>query len=156
VWLSNELVAEFAPSEQGRARVLQFDSAAELRAQPQSGVRLWRVRAAGGVDEAARAMTSEAQRFSPVLHDVASSTSPRLALPGGAVATFPAGWDRARIDAWSAAHSTRVLETVVAEANMHLLDTPPGLASIELANRFHESGELVACTPNFWREAVTR
>jgi hypothetical protein len=79
-----------------------------------------------------------------------------LALPGGAVATFPAGWERARIDTWLAARGLRVESTVVAEANMHLVATPPGLESVRIANELHESGELVACTPNLWREARTR
>lgn len=156
VWLSNELLAELEPSEDGRARVLQLDSAAEQRPEPQLGVRLWRVRAAQGVEEASREMTRDALRFSVVLHDSASSRSPLSALPGGVVATFPAGWDRARIDAWSAARGLGATEPVVAEANMFLLASAPGLASIELANRLHESGELVACTPNVWRQASTR
>lgn len=156
VWVSNELLAEIGPSEDGRARVLQFDNAAEPRSEPQLGVRLWRVRAARGVDEASREMTRDALRFSPVLHDSASSGSPLSALPGGVVATFPSGWDRARIDAWAAARGMGAPEPVVAEANLYLLASPPGLASLELANRLHESGELVACTPNVWRQASTR
>ncbi len=156
VWISNELVAEVAPSEEGRASVLAFDTAAEVQAQPQAGLRLWRVRAPQGVDETSRALTRDALHFSPVVHESDSSTSPRCALPGGAVATFPAGWDRARIDTWLAAQGTRVVEPVVIEANMYLVASDPGLASIELANRLHQSGEIVACTPNFWREVSTR
>lgn len=156
VWLSNELVAELAPSDEGRARVLQFDGAAQAQPQQQTAVRLWRVRAQRGVDEASRELTRDALRFSPVVHESASSTSPRGALPGGAVATFPAAWNRARIDAWLAAYGTRVVEPVVAEANMFLVASAPGLAAIELANRLHTSGEIVACTPNFWREVATR
>lgn len=156
VWLSNELLAEIGPSEDGRARVLGFDNAAEQRAEPQLGVRLWRVRAAQGIEAASRELTREALRFSVVLHESASSRSPMSALPGGVLATFAADWDRARIEAWASARGMGTPTPVVAEANIYMLATAPGLASIELANRLHESGELVSCTPNVWREASTR
>ncbi len=156
VWISNELVAEIGPTEEGRARVLQFDSTAEQALQPQAGVRLWRLRALQSADEASRTLTRDELRFSPVVHETASSASPRGALPGGAVATFPADWDRARIDAWLAKHGTSIVEPAVLEANMFLVASAPGLASIELATRLHATGEIVSCTPNFWREVVTR
>lgn len=156
LWLSSDLVAELAPSEPGRAAVLARDAQAVERPQSSRGVRVWRVRAQDGVDALARTLTREQMKFAPVVHESASSAAPMLALPGGAVATFPAGWERARIDTWLAARGLRVESTVVAEANMHLVATPPGLESVRIANELYESGELVACTPNLWREARTR
>jgi len=156
LWLSNDLVAEVAPSESGRAAVLARDAQAAERPQNSRGVRVWRVRAQDGVDALARNLTREQVKFAPVVHESASSAAPMLALPGGAVATFPAGWDRARIDTWLAARGLRVESTVVAEANMHLVATPPGLESVRIANELYESGELIACSPNLWHEARTR
>jgi hypothetical protein len=156
LWISNELVAEVAPSVAGRAEVLKLDAQAEERPTRQQGVRVWRVRAAQGADEAAKQMTRAELRFSPVVHDSASSSSALAALPGGVVATFPPSWQRARIDTWLAARKLKIAEEVVADANMFLVATPPGLESIAIANQLHETGELVSCTPNLWRETSTR
>jgi hypothetical protein len=156
LWISDELIAEVAPTEAGRAAVLELDADAEERPTRQQGMRLWRMRPAQGAEAAAKHMSREKLRFSPVLHDSASSTSPLAALPGGVVATFPVSWQRARIDTWLAARQLRIAEEVVADANMFLVETPPGLEAVTIANQLHETGELVSCTPNLWREAATR
>ncbi len=156
LWISNELVAELAPSVAGRAEVFKLDAQAEERSTRQQGVRVWRVRAPQGAEDAAKQLTRAELRFSPVVHDSASSSSPIAALPGGVVATFPPSWQRARIDTWLAARKLKIAEEVVADANMFLVATPPGLESIALANQLHETGELVGCTPNLWRETSTR
>jgi hypothetical protein len=95
--------------------------------------------------------------LSPVLHEGPSPGLAMRALPGGVVATFPVGWDRARIDAWLTARGLRVQgDAVVAEANMYLVGTPPGLESVRIANELHESGELADAVPNFWRQNTPR
>jgi hypothetical protein len=156
VWLSNELVAEFAPSDAGREAVLRGDASATEEVQAQKGVRLWRVHDARGTDAFARDASSSAVRVSPVLHDAPTAGLPRRALPGGVVATFPKEWDRARIDAWLAQRNLAVESEVAAAANMYLVATPPGLEAIRIANELHETHELVAATPNFWLEMSAR
>lgn len=37
------------------------------------------------------------------------------------------------------------------EGRTWLVDAPPGLASLELANRLHESGQYESAAPNWWR-----
>jgi hypothetical protein len=39
---------------------------------------------------------------------------------------------------------------------MFLVPTRPGVEALDVANRLYETGELVACTPNWWREASVR
>lgn len=156
LWISNDVVVELAPSEEGKRALLATDNGAEDLRELQRGARVWRVRAPLGVDGLARSLSRDSLRFSPALHEAASSKTPVCALPGGVVVTFQPDWDRARIDAWLAAHDLRIAEDVAPAANMFLVATPPGLESVEIANRLHESGELVESTPNVWRQASTR
>jgi len=156
LWVSDDVLVELAPSEDGKREVLASDAAAEDLRDPQRGVRVWRVRAPQGVDGFARNLTRDALRFSPALHESASSATPICALPGGVVATFKPDWDRARIDAWVAGRNMKIAEEIAPSANMFLLATPPGLESVEVANRLQQTGELVGCTPNLWRQATTR
>ena len=114
LWISPDLVAEFDPSEAGRDAVLLADPTAAEVQQPQKSVRIWRTRAPA------------ATGLSPVLHEGPSPGLPMRALPGGVVATFPAGWDRARIDAWLGAKRLRVQEAVDETGNMWLVATAPG------------------------------
>jgi hypothetical protein len=153
LWLSDDLVAEFDPSDAGRDTVLRADPSAKEVEQTQKGVRIWRVRAGLGAAGIGRGATL---RVSPVLHEGPSPGMPMRALPGGVVATFQADWTRERIDAWLAARSLRVESEVSAEAHMFLVATPPGLDAIRIANELHETGELVDATPNFWQQATTR
>jgi hypothetical protein len=156
LWLSEDLVAEIAPSSAGRDALLAADADAAEVEQRQRAVRIWRVRAPQGADELARSLSRDSLRFSPVLHEGPSTGLPMRALPGGVVVAFREGWDRARIDAWLAARGRKVAEAVVPQANVYLVATPPGLAALELANELHATGELASATPNFWLEATTR
>jgi hypothetical protein len=71
--------------------------------------------------------------------------------------TFPPAWDRARIDAWLATRSLHVQgDAVVAEANMFLVATAPGLESLKIAKELRETGELADVAPNLWRQNATR
>jgi len=148
LWLSPDLVAEFDPSEAGRDAVLLADPGAVEVEQPQESVRIWRTRAP--------VLTGARTGLSPVLHEGSSPGLPMRALPGGVVATFPGGWDRARIDAWLGAKGLRVQEVVDEAGNMYLVATPPGLESLRVADELHETGELVDATPNFWRQSTPR
>jgi len=156
VWLSTELVAEFAPTETGREALLRSDPSGVEVPQKQQGVRLWRVHPAQGTDALARGASTGSARFSPVLHDGPSSSLPLRALPGGVVATFAADWKRARIDAWAVAHKLSITSEVIAGGNVFELATPPGLESLQIANQLYATGELLACTPNFWQQFSPR
>ena len=157
LWLSEDLIAEFDPSDAGRDGILRADPAAREVEQPQASVRIWRLAGAQRGDAFARNVGGSTLRLSPVLHDGPSTGLPMHALPGGVVVTFPSGWDRARIDAWLAGRSLHVQgDAVVAEANMYLVATAPGLEALKVAKELRESGELADVTPNLWRQNATR
>ena len=73
----------------------------------------------------------------------------RMTLPGGVIANFPKGWERARIDEWMSQRGVSSYRKVRG-GNTWMIDTEPGLPSLEFANRLHESGEVIYASPN-WR-----
>lgn len=157
LWLSEDLVAEFGPTAAGRERVLQADPGAREVEQPQPSVRIWRLSGGTKGKEFAVRNGTAALRLSPVLHEGPSSGLPMRALPGGVVAAFPAGWDRAKIDAWLGTRGLHVEgEPVSAEANLYLVATAPGLDSLRVARELHDTGELADVSPNFWRQNASR
>jgi hypothetical protein len=157
LWLSEELIAEFEPSDAGRDGILRADPAAREVEQPQASVRIWRLAGAQRGEVFAKSVGGSALRLSPVLHDGPSPGLPMHALPGGVVVTFPPGWDRAHIDTWLTARSLHVQgDAVVAEANMFLVATAPGLEALKIASELRETGELADVAPNLWRQNATR
>ena len=157
LWLSEDLIAEFDPSDAGRDGILRADPGAREVEQPQASVRIWRLAGAQRGEAFVRSVGASSLRLSPVLHDGPSPGLPMHALPGGVVVTFPTGWNRARIDSWLTARNLRVQgDAVVAEANMYLVATSPGLDSLRIASELHESGELTDVSPNLWRQNATR
>jgi hypothetical protein len=156
VWLSTELVAEFDPSNAGRDSLLRSAPAGEEVPQAQKRVRLWRVRSTQGTDALARDINANSMRFSPVFHDGPSASLPLRALPGGVVATFAPDWSRARVDAWVTAHHLTIASEVIEGGNVFELATAPGLEALQIANQLYATGELVACTPNFWQQFSPR
>ena len=155
--LSEDLIAEFGPSDAGGEVIHQADASAAEVEQPQKSVRLWRLSKGLRPDAVAQSAVAGGKRVSPVFHEGPSPKLPMRSLPGGVVVRFPAGWDRARIDAWLAGRSLHVQgAAVVAEANMFLVATPPGVEALHVADALHETGELVDVTPNFWLQNATR
>src|SRR5580765_132549 len=135
LWLSDDTIAEFAPSDAGGEAVHLADPSAQEVEQPQKSVRLWKLSKGLRPDAVASVASAPPRRMSPVLHEGPSPKLPMRALPGGAVVRFPAGWDRARIDAWLATRSLHVQgDAIVVEANMYLVATPPGLEALKVAD----------------------
>lgn len=84
---------------------------------------------------------------SPVFRDAGGS--PR-ALPGGVIVRLrPADSPRAR-EHLAAAGLTPV-RAIDAEGRTWLVESAPGLPSLELANRLHEGGAFESAEPNWWR-----
>ena len=78
-----------------------------------------------------------------------------MTLPGGVLLVLDPTWDDQAVKAFFAAHGipkSRVEEQAFA-ANAFLVDTPPGLPSLELANRLAGEDGVVVSSPN-WATAV--
>lgn len=87
---------------------------------------------------------------SPVYRDQAQGGAPR-ALPGGVLLRFKAGGTPAQNDALLARHGLTLTRRIGDGGASVLIDSPPGEASLALANRLFESGDFEAVSPNWWQ-----
>lgn len=156
LWISDELVVEFEPTTESAEAVRRLDSGATEVPQRQEGVRVWSVSATPGPEALARDAATEGTRLSPVFHATDSPDSPKSALPGGVLVTFPADWDRPRIDAWLAERGHAVESEVGDGLHTYLVPTPPGLAALDACNELARADKDVTCEPNWWREPSKR
>ena len=131
VWLQNDLVLE----ERGQA--------------PDDQVIL---RFGGDQDIVNREGRHDGVETQPVFR---SESGDVMTLPGGVLLVLDPTWDDQAVKAFFAAHGipkSRVEDQAFA-ANAFLVDTPPGLPSLELANRLAGEDGVVVSSPN-WATAV--
>lgn len=114
-------------------------------------VRVYRVTA-----PALRAPSTSITGKSPVFREGTSPAGRLMALPGGVIVQFQAEWTTEQIDDWIASHGYAIRQKLGIRGQWYVLDSPAGLASLEMANTIHESGEVVSATPNWWIHTVTR
>ena len=81
-----------------------------------------------------------------------------MTLPGGVILVLDASWDQAAVEGFFAQHG--IAQSSVTEqsfgANAFLVDTEPGLPSLELANALAVQDGVRISSPNWRREVETR
>lgn len=97
--------------------------------------------------EFARKDVGPSETVSPLLRDEAGR--PR-ALPGGVIVTLPADMTEQEARQQLEALGVQPLRAIGAGTRMWLVAAEPGLASLQLANRLHETGR-VSAQPNWWQ-----
>lgn len=103
------------------------------------------LRRAGGREAASGAFAS------PVLRDDAGRLR---ALPGGVLLVTREPMDDVRAEALLRRAGARGARRL--GGALWLLEGPPGLASLELANRLHDSGLFASAQPNWWVQRTTK
>lgn len=93
----------------------------------------------------------EAKRSSPVFRDAENEQSAKRALPGGVLVRLKPGTPPEAARVLLERHGLRVVRGIGSDPETLLVDAPPGIASLELANRLYESGDFAAASPNWWR-----
>lgn len=141
------MVAEVATGASDSVVANSIASATEVKAGT-GGMRLWDVSSSGGASKALS--TLKAANVSPVFHDSAG-TSSRLALPGGIIVTFKDDWDAQRVQEWVSAQGLNI-QNKLNFGNIYVIATDVGMSALTLANQIHESGEVAAAQPNWWKE----
>ena len=154
---SEGLVAEFLPSEGGKTRILQAAPDATEVSTGTDGVRLWRVGDQADVAEMVRGLNeaTEAPSFSPVFSEGPTDVGGKCALAGGVNVRFPGDWSTEAIEAFLAKEGLEG-NRIGDIGSTWLVESAPGMESLELANRLHEAGEVQWASPNWWREVSTR
>lgn len=136
----------------GRRRALRLDET--LRADFAAGKAVPAGRMAPG-GKALDATEPEAAAGTVVFRDL-DSPAVRRALPGGVILTTHAPTDADTLQRRLAPHGLAVSRRLDADGTRWLVETPPGVAGLELANRLHESGDFASAEPNWWRERALK
>jgi len=158
VWLNPRLVAEFGSNSKSQSALkMAYSSAEEIPARHGS-IRLWRLANTVAAKAAIRNLKSSPANstYSPVLHDGPSSSGRMRALPGNIIVHLDPSWGQDLIDGWLSQNKLEVVKKLNIGPNIFVIETAPGLAALELANRLHDAGEVVAAYPDWWKEVVTR
>ena len=149
-------VAEFAPQEETRKQIQAArKEAREVAHRQERFVRLWKV-PPEPEENVVRALSLRAPRgkFSPVFRD--SPGGARRALVGGVLVALDPSWSEKQVKEWARGHGYAIGAKLPTAKRTYLLDTPPGLPSLEEANKLQESGEVVSATPNWWQEVQAK
>lgn len=128
LWLDGGRVADFNGSERSHAAV--------VKAMPST-------KAVG-------------KGMSPVYRDASSAEARARALPGGVIVQLrrPMPEDQART--WLKDQGLTAVREVGTGSGIWLVDSEPGNASLQLANKLYESGQFVSASPNWWQPRTTK
>lgn len=173
-WLDPQLLVEFktgkktAPGNTGHAgantapTVKSVYTQATAVGKAKGGIQLWRMGAGVTSDQAAQVLTARTAtettptNYSPVLRDSASPNSRMRALPGNIIVYLNPSWDSATVDTWALGKQLEIVNKLTIGDNVYVIKTPPGLASLAVANSLHQSGEVLAAIPNWWQPLTTK
>lgn len=97
-----------------------------------------------------------AQGISPVFYPGTKDQSTRMALTGEMIIHFYPDWSKERIDTWLKDKGLTKVKSFTFSPNTWLVDGGSPLKSLELANDFYLSGEVVYAYPNWLKTRVTR
>ena len=81
-----------------------------------------------------------------------------MALPGGVVLALDPGWDSSQIHGFFASNKIKASRVSDLDwlTNGYLVETEPGLPSLELANRLAAQDGVDLSSPNWWTDATTK
>ena len=148
----NNIVAELIRPGASSTMKSNMASATAVGKQTSAVVKLWDVSAAGDSKQSLSALsTSMKGSLSPVFTNGKSGGGQRRALPGGILVTFKADWDESKVKQW-VGEKGMTIKQKMNFGNIYLLDSAPGLDSLNLANSIYESGEVEGASPNWWQE----
>ena len=148
VWLNPALWMEFNASEGSKASVLNAVPAASVMSE-QGDVRYWKVPESDLIPRTTAVL-------SEVFHVAPDPSAPALSLPGNVLITLQSGWDLKTVNAWFAAHRLKPVKQLDMSGNVWVIQSPPGLASLTLANQLAETAGVVNASPNWWRPAALK
>jgi hypothetical protein len=147
-----DLVATIhAPAAGRQAPLAATESAAVVAGD--SRLRIERVVPTVGPRAAAAAY---APGQSPVWREGTSPAGRLMAAPGGVLVKVRPEWSSAQARDWLAARGYAEAAPLGQGAGWWRVPTAPGEAALDAANRLHGTGELLAASPDWWRDARTR
>ena len=158
VWLSPNLMAEFNASGTPRSPTAALSLAPATRIAKRGAIALWRLDEGASVSETLTQIQAAdpTRSFSPVLHDGPWTSGRMRALPGNVILMLNPVWGDAEINQWISEQGLTVVKKLNFGKNILVLQTPPGLASLQIANSLADLPGVAAAFPNWWVEVSLR
>jgi len=158
IWLNPQLIAEFDSNAGNRSVLKAAYSSAEEVPFKHGSIRIWKLTNIVTAKAAIKSLKSSPTngKYSPVLHDAPSSSGRKRALPGNIIVHLDSSWGQDLIDGWLNQNNLEVVKKLNIGPNIFVIKTDSGLAALELANRLHDAGEVVAAYPDWWKEVVAK
>lgn len=130
---------------------------ATLRSGRGQKVRIWKLPAQTHSMNSLKTIETQAgSRVSPVFEDGETGAGRLRALPGNVMVTLNSDWSEEKVRRWIATHHLKIIKRMESNPHVLLIETPAGMESLATANRIYEGGEVMAASPNWWRESVLR
>ena len=155
LWIDNGRLAEFGDDGPPSIRTAAPDEVEAARRGSDAGIA--GLKSQGGTarqaarQPSAAASGAAAKPVSPVFKDA----SGRLrALPGGVIVSFRQAL--AEVEARSTLEAAGLVPLRQIGERMWLVDSPSGIASLDLANRLQEEGQFGFAQPNWWQPKATK
>ncbi len=108
-------------------------------------------RTKAAVMKAMPATKSLNEKMSPLFRDQADENARARALPGGVIVRLKQIMPDEQARSYLNERGLRAVREIGSQTGLWLVESPPGMASLELANRLHEKGEFVSASPNWWQ-----
>lgn len=153
VYLDETMIADFNPQSVATTKAAHNSNLSA--AKTINGTRLWKL-TSGSSKSALNSIKSKNQAgsYSPVFRT--SQGGQMRALPGSIIVQFASDWDESKIRQWTVENGQTISSKASFGTNFYILTSPAGLASLEIANRLYETGDVLLATPNWWVERHVR
>lgn len=154
VYLDETMIADFNP--QSAATTKAASNSGLTAARTTGGATLWKV-TSGSTKSSLSTIKSANQpgAYSPVFRS-SQANGQTSALPGNVIVQFASDWDEAKVRQWVSEQGQSIASKASFGINFYILSTPPGMESLEIANRLYETGEVLLASPNWWKEPHLR
>jgi hypothetical protein len=150
VYLDATMIADFNPQSDASAKAAKSNGMSVSKTV--GGARLWMLTSGtkkSALDSVKAKNVSGA--YSPVFR-TSQAGNQLSALPGKVIVQFASDWDEDKIKQWVSDQGQTIDSKASFGTSFYILATPPGLASLEIANRLYETGEVLLASPNWWKE----
>jgi hypothetical protein len=151
VWLNPSLIVEFYPIDESIRFKQVADGQLWVVEDASPYMRIWQVENTTWEVTLRDLRNSPSMgQISPMFQDLPHPGGRKRALPGGIIVWFNPHWSDAQVMEWSQEQGLTIVKKINIGPQVYLIETAPGLASLETANRINQSGEVEAASPNWW------
>ncbi len=152
VWVNPHIMAEF--STPTKEATIKSSTTSNVKT-PMPFVRFIEIKTDTNSLQAVK-QSPEKSQLSPVLHNVASTTGTKRALPGNVIIQMNPDWSQEKIENWFKKYNLTAIKPLTFAPNAFLIQSKAGLESLNLANKLYETGDVILASPNWWQERATR